>query len=149
VWCHLNSESESLTDFIPGATQTLASDSDEEKEEKFAGFAAGTIRVLITKPRVGGWGLNFQNCHHQTFFPSHSFEQYYQGVRRCRRFGQKHPVTVDVVTTPAERDVLKNLQRKQAQADRLFARMIESMQRELKIARVNPFQTQEEIPSWL
>jgi hypothetical protein len=149
VWCHLNQESETLADLIPGAAQTLQSDGDEEKEEKFLGFVDGSIRVLISKPRVAGFGLNFQHCHHQTFFPSHSFEQYYQGVARCRRFGQKHPVTVDVVTTPAERDVLKNLQRKQAQADRLFSRMIENMQRELNIERVNPFQTKEEVPSWL
>jgi hypothetical protein len=149
VWCHLNQESETLADLIPGAAQTLQSDGDEEKEEKFLGFVDGSIRVLISKPRVAGFGLNFQHCHHQTFFPSHSFEQYYQGVARCHRFGQKHPVTVDVVTTPAERDVLKNLQRKQAQADRLFSRMIENMQRELNIERVNPFQTKEEVPSWL
>jgi hypothetical protein len=149
VWCQLNQESETLKDFIPGAAQTLASDSDEEKEEKFQGFCDGSIRVLVTKPKVGGWGLNFQHCHHETFFPSHSFEQYYQGVRRCWRFGQKHPVHVDIVTTPAERDVLKNLQRKQAQADRLFAQMIENMQHELNIKRENPFQQQEVIPPWL
>ena len=149
VWCQLNKESETLARMIPGAVETLAADSDEEKEAKFMGFCDGSIRVLVTKPKVGGWGLNFQHCHHETFFPSHSFEQYYQGVRRCWRFGQKHQVKVDIVTTLAERDVLKNLQRKQAQADRLFAGMIENMQRELKIKRENPFNEQEIVPPWL
>ena len=149
VWCQLNKESETLVEMIPGAVETLQSDRDEVKEEKFLGFCDGSIRVLVTKPKVGGWGLNFQHCHHETFFPSHSFEQYYQAVRRCWRFGQKHPVKVDIVTTAAERDVLKNLQRKQAQAERLFGRMIENMQHALNIERANPFQQKEEIPSWL
>ena len=82
--------------------------------------AAGEIRVLVTKPKIGAWGLNWQHCHRMTFFPSHSYEQYYQAVRRCWRFGQKHPVTVDIVTTEGGANVFRNLERKAAQADRMF-----------------------------
>ena len=87
------------------------------------------MRVLVTKPSIAGWGLNFQHCAHVTFFPSHSFEQYYQGVRRCWRFGQTNPVTVDVVTTEGERRVLDNLQRKAAAADRMFNKLVASDER--------------------
>ena len=149
VWCHLNQESETLSGIIPGAAQVSGSDSEEEKEGKFLGFVDGSIRVLVTKPKIGGHGLNFQHCSHMTFFPSHSWEQYYQGVRRCWRFGQSKAVTVDIVTTKAECGVLENLQRKQAQADRMFASMVKHMRKELGIVRENPFQKQEEIPSWL
>ncbi len=149
VWCHLNQESELLAESITGAAQVSGSDSEEEKEEKFLAFIKGSIRVLVTKPKIGGWGLNFQHCSHETFFPSHSFEQYYQGIRRCWRFGQKHPVTIDIVSTPAEQDVLKNLQRKQRQADHMFENMFANVGRELNIARRDSFQEKEQIPSWL
>ena len=72
-------------------------------------FAQGNARVLVTKPIIGAWGLNFQHCAHMVYFPSHSYEQYYQSVRRCWRFGQKRPVTVDLVLTEGERRVQQNL----------------------------------------
>jgi hypothetical protein len=77
-----------LERLIPDAAQVSGADSDEAKEEKFLAFARGELRVLVTKPKIGAWGLNFQHCAHVTTFPSHSFEQYYQGIRRCWRFGQ-------------------------------------------------------------
>jgi len=92
VWCQLNDEGDLLEKIIPGAVQVEGSDTDDHKEKSFLDFAAGNIRVLVTKPKIGAFGLNFQHCSHVTFFPSHSFEQYYQGVRRCWRFGQKNPV---------------------------------------------------------
>lgn len=82
VWCHMNDEGDMIEKIIPDAVQVSGKDSDESKEEKFIAFSKGNIRVLITKPKIGAWGLNFQHCNHMTFFPSHSFEQYYQGVRR-------------------------------------------------------------------
>ena len=112
-------------------------------------FARGEIRVLITKPAIGAWGLNFQHCNHITFFPSHSFEQYYQGVRRCWRFGQKREVNVDIVTTEGERGVLKNLQRKAEQADRMFSNLVAEMNSAIAIDRAASFTKTQEIPSWL
>ena len=149
VWCHLNEEGNLLERLIPDAVQVSGSDSDEVKEERLLAFARGEARVLITKPRIAGFGLNLQRCAHVTFFPSHSYEQYYQGVRRCWRFGQKRPVTVDIVTTEGEQEVLKNLQRKAAQADKMFSHLVEQMQRGIKINGARNFTTQTQVPSWL
>jgi hypothetical protein len=99
VWCHLNAESDLLERLIPDAVQVQGSDPDDDKEAKLFAFAEGNQRVLVTKPKIGAWGLNLQRCAHTTFFPSHSYEQYYQGVRRCWRFGQERPVVVDIVST--------------------------------------------------
>jgi hypothetical protein len=149
VWCHLNEEGDRLERMIPGAVQVSGADSDFAKEAKFLDFANGTARVLVTKPKVGGLGLNFQHCAHVTFFPSHSFEQYYQSVRRCWRFGQTREVVVDVVTTEGQANVLANLQRKAAAADRMFSRLVEHMNAHLNIARSTPFTKKEEVPPWL
>jgi hypothetical protein len=149
VWCHLNDEGDALERLIPGAVQVSGDEPAEAKEEKLIAFADGQARVLVTKPTIAGWGLNFQHCAHVTFFPSHSFEQYYQGVRRCWRFGQTRPVTVDVVTTAAERRVLANLQAKGRAADRMFARLVAMMNDQLHVERVDGFNQRAEVPAWL
>jgi superfamily II DNA/RNA helicase len=149
VWCHLNKEGDRLAEIIPDAEQVSGADSDESKEEKFLAFASGQLRVLVSKPKIGAWGLNFQHCSHVTFFPSHSFEQYYQGVRRCWRFGQTQPVTVDIVTTEGERGVMKNLQRKAKAADQMFSSLVAEMNTAIKIERAVNFTNREEVPSWL
>ena len=148
-WCHLNTEGDLLERLIPGAVQVSGSDSDEDKEERLLAFASGEAKHLVTKPVCAGFGLNFQNCAHMTTFPSHSFEQYYQSVRRCWRFGQSRPVTVDVITTEGEEAVLKNLQRKSAQADRMFSELVAYMNDSMRVARTNIYPNQVEVPSWL
>jgi SNF2 family DNA or RNA helicase len=112
-------------------------------------FADGTARVLITKPKIGAWGLNYQHCNHVTFFPSHSFEQYYQGVRRCWRFGQTRPVTVDVITTEGERGVLVNLRRKADQSSVMFSHLVEEMHTSQSIDRSLVYTRPEVLPPWL
>ena len=149
VWCHLNDEGDTLEKIIPDAKQVKGSMSDEEKEETFRAFSDGQLRVMVTKPKIGAFGLNWQHCSHMTFFPSHSFEQYYQGVRRCWRFGQEKSVTVDVVTTEGESGVMKNLQRKADQADAMFTVLVSEMNRALKIERKHNRKTKMEVPSWL
>jgi hypothetical protein len=149
VWCHLNDEGDELERMIPDAVQVSGSASDEKKEDRLEAFAEGRARVLITKPKIGAWGLNFQHCNHVTFFPSHSFEQYYQSVRRCWRFGQTRPVTVDIVTTEGERGVMRNLQRKAAQADTMFSHLVAEMNRALHIERANNMIKPMELPTWL
>jgi hypothetical protein len=149
VWCHLNTEGDLLEAMIPDAIQVSGGDTDDTKESKMLDFAEGRARVLITKPTIGAWGLNFQHCNHITFFPSHSFEQYYQGVRRCWRFGQQRPVTVDIVTTEGERGVLRNLQRKATQADKMFDNLVAEMRAANAIDRAAPFRTTQELPQWL
>lgn len=117
---HMNDESAMLKRMIADSIEISGSDCDEEKEEKFNAFTSGHARVLVTKPKIAGVGLNFQHCAHQTYFPSHSFEQMYQGVRRSWRFGQKRPVTIDIVTSQGESGVMKNLERKMNQYEEMF-----------------------------
>lgn len=149
VWCHLNDEGDRLAEVIDDAVQISGRDSDDLKEERFLAFINGQIRVLITKAKIAAWGLNLQHCAHVTFFPSHSFESYYQGVRRCWRFGQTRPVVVDIVTTEGERNVMKNLQRKAVAADRMFSALVAEMQHAISIERDVSFTRTEEVPSWL
>lgn len=132
-WCQLNSEADLLEKLIPGAVQVSGRDSDDAKEEKFEAFQSGQIKTLVTKPVIGAFGLNWQHCNRTTFFPSHSFEQYYQSVRRFWRFGQERPVHVDIVTTEGETDVMQNLQRKADAADKMFSQIVRHMNNELKI----------------
>jgi hypothetical protein len=149
VWGHLNDECDMLEKMIPDCVQVSGADSDDAKEERLTAFASGKVRVLVTKPKIGAWGLNFQHCNHVTFFPSHSFEQYYQAVRRCWRFGQKRPVKVDIVTTEGERGVMRNLQRKADQADEMFSRLVAEMQNATAIAKTARPTKPLEIPAWL
>lgn len=149
VWCHLNDEGDMLEEMIGDAEQVSGSDSDDAKEEKLLGFARGDIRVLVTKPKIGAWGLNYQHCAHVTFFPSHSFEQYYQGVRRCWRFGQTREVVVDVVTSKGELGVMKNLRRKAIQADKMFANLVGEMNSAMRVEVGSKFDEKLEVPSWL
>jgi hypothetical protein len=90
-----------------------------------------------------------QKCAHVTFFPSHSYEQYYQGVRRCWRFGQERPVRVDLVTTEGGLGALRNLQRKAKQADRMFSRLVAHMNEGLALQARDEFTDETEVPAWL
>lgn len=149
AWCNLNEEGNRLERIINGAVEVSGSDPEAKKEEVFTGFVRGDIRVLVTKPTIGGFGLNLQHCAHETFFPSHSYEQYYQAVRRCWRFGQKSDVTVDMITTDGQENVLKNLQHKADKADEMFEELVKNMRDELKISKPAAFTTQIGVPSWL
>lgn len=149
VWCHLNDEGDLLEKLIPDSIQVSGRDDDDDKEAKFLRFIDGDARVLVTKGRIGAWGLNFQHCAHCVTFPTHSFEEYYQSIRRCWRFGQELPVTVDIVATEGEKDILTNLQRKATAADRMFAGLIKHMNEAVTIDRSRHFTQSEEIPSWL
>ena len=149
VWCDLNAEGDLLTRLIPGAVQVKGSDSAEAKEEALVGFTKGDIRVLVTKPKIGAWGLNWQHVAHMTFFPGHSYEQYYQSIRRMWRFGQTRPVVVDIVTTEGSRRALENLERKAAAVDRMFDRLVEHMRDALDIERSKDGDLAVVAPAWL
>lgn len=149
AWCHLNEEGHMLEKLIPDAVEVEGNDSDEFKEETFQAFAAGQIRVLVSKPVIAGFGLNWQHCAHQTFFPSHSFEQWYQAIRRSWRFGQTQPVRVDVIASEGERGVLSNMNRKAGQAEQMFSRLVELINNELRIEKKNEATKPTQIPSWL
>jgi hypothetical protein len=149
AWCNLNEEGNRLARLINGAVEVSGADSEEHKEETFAAFIAGDVRVLVTKPRIGGFGLNLQHCAHETFFPSHSYEQYYQAVRRCWRFGQKSAVTVDMITTDGQENVLRNMERKTRQASQMFDVLVSLMGQELKIAKNEVASKKVKVASWL
>ena len=91
--------------------------------------------MLVTKPKIGAWGLNWQHCAHVVTFASHSFEQYYQSVRRCWRFGQERRVTVDLIATEGEKGIKNNLRRKADQAERMFANLVGFMRAAQQIER--------------
>lgn len=149
AWCHLNDEGDRLVKEIDGAVQIRGSDSVDHKEDVLTAFTRGEIRVLVTKPSIAGWGLNWQHCHRMTFFPSHSYEMLYQAIRRCWRFGQQHPVTVDIVTTEGSSRALANLERKATQADRMFDALVGHMRDALTIRRTNDHTAIVEVPTWL
>lgn len=149
AWCNLNDESTLLTRLIDGAVEVTGSDSPEAKEEKLHAFTDGEIRVLVTKPAIGAWGLNWQHSHRMTFFPTHSYEQYYQAVRRSWRFGQTQPVQVDVITTEGGKAVLANLRRKAIQADRMFTSLMVHMNLALHVNTGRTYENAMELPAWL
>ncbi len=148
-WTNLNAEADAIAKATSGAVNVQGSDSDEKKEEAFAAFASGDIRVIVSKPSIAGFGLNWQHCAHMTFFPSHSYEQYYQCVRRCWRFGQKSAVTVDMVTTDGQQNVLLNMERKADAAAKMFAQLVALMGKEIQIKKTTGYTNKVEIPSWL
>jgi hypothetical protein len=149
AWCHLNGEGDLLERLIPDSVQVKGSQSDDEKEERFAAFCSGQARVLVCKPAIGGFGLNFQHCARQTFFVSHSWEQFHQCVRRSWRFGQERPVVVDLVTTDGASKTLANLKRKQEAAERMFERLVALVSRSQEIGRSAYGSTNQEVPAWL
>lgn len=124
-WCNLNSESEALRKAIPGAVEVRGSDDEDEKERKLIDFSEGRIRVLVTKPSICGFGMNWQHCADTGFVGlNDSFEQVFQSIRRFWRFGQTKPVTVHFIAAETEGAVVANLRRKEADADRMAASMI-------------------------
>jgi len=149
VWCHLNKEADLLEQLIPEAVQVSGSQKDEVKEERLLAFQDQQVPYLITKPKIGCFGLNWQHCHNVVMFPSHSWEQYYQAVRRCWRFGQTQPVDVTLISTAGEQRVLRNLQRKNAQADAMFESLSKYANDALHIDREITFETKEVLPQWL
>lgn len=150
VWCHYNYEGDRLARMIPDAVEVSGATSDDDKEAAYRGFSAGSIRVLITKPKIGAWGLNWQHCNHVVTFASHSYEQYYQAIRRCWRFGQRFPVTVDVISTTGEVHVRDSMERKAAAADIMFSRLVAHMNEATTIKRnTTATETKARMPEWI
>lgn len=115
VWCDLNSESEALHNLINDSVEVKGSDKPEYKSNSMIGFSEGNIKALVTKPSIAGFGMNWQNCHNMIFTGlSDSYEQYYQAVRRCWRFGQDKQVNVYIIISAKEGCVKENIERKQA-----------------------------------
>jgi hypothetical protein len=149
VWCHLNCESDMLAEVIPDAEQIAGRTPDELKVKLYDDFAAERLRVLVIKPKIGAWGLNWQHCNHVVTFATHSYEQYYQSMRRCYRYGQLRPVRLDVIATEGEARVLENMRSKAHKADAMFAALVREMNNAQRINRENEYTDQLEVPQWL
>ncbi len=128
IWCHLNDEAELLQSLIPGSVNVQGSDTAEYKAKQMLAFSHGELRVLISKPKICGFGMNWQHCARMAFVGlDDSFEKFYQAVRRCYRFGQKRSVRVHLFTAENEGQILLNLKRKESQHHEMSANMIEHM----------------------
>ena len=119
-WCNTNNESSILKSLDIDAVEIIGSQSIDKKEEILLAFANGEITRLITKAKMTGMGLNWQHCNHSVFFPTWSYEQYYQAIRRFWRFGQKNDVTIDLVISDGQTRVLEALQQKTQKAIELY-----------------------------
>jgi superfamily II DNA or RNA helicase len=128
IWCDLNDESKALTAAIDGAVEVSGSDSDDHKRQAAIDFQDGNIRVLVSKPSIFGFGLNFQRCHNVAFVGlSHSYEAFYQAIRRCWRFGQQQPVNAHIIYDVAEGRVIDNIRRKEADSIAMAESMVTIM----------------------
>lgn len=158
IWCHLNEESELLTEAVRDAVEVKGADSPEHKTGSLMGFVHGDVRVLVSKPKIAGFGMNWQNCNQMIFVGlSDSWESYYQAIRRCWRFGQAKPVHVHVVSADTEGAVIENIQRKDQQNKVLGEKMVEHMKTMMDKSifaaattktEYNP-QVKMELPKWL
>lgn len=159
VWCNLNTEGDALEKAIPGSVNVQGSDLTALKESRLLGFAHGDHRILISKPKLAGFGMNFQVCHKVLFVGlNDSFEQLFQAIRRCWRFGQTETVTAYMIASELEGAVVANLRAKEQKYEKMAAAMAEQMQEfcatELKIHKssgrvIRDAKQKMEIPSWL
>ena len=128
VWCNTNYESEELLKLIPEAVEVRGSDTEKHKEFALNGFTDGIVRVLVTKPSICGFGMNWQHCSNMVFVGlSYSYEDYYQAVRRCWRFGQKNEVTVKVIAADSQRQILKTIQEKETMHNTMKHEMVKAI----------------------
>ena len=128
AWCGLNDEAEQIAANTPGAYNVHGTMSPDEKADAFEAFQDGEIRVLVTKPSIAGFGMNFQNCHSMVFVGlSDSWESYYQAIRRCYRFGQTKPVAAHIVVSELEQQIVDNIRRKETEVAQWVQRLIYHM----------------------
>lgn len=153
IWCDSDAEADALTERIPGAIEVRGSMPAEKKEERLTAFSTGTAKIMVTKPSIAGYGLNWQHCARVAFIGlSFSYESYYQAIRRCWRFGQKRPVHVHVAMADTERNIFAAVKRKSEDHDIMKAAMSAAMARAHKRTdtKINYRPTKNvEIPAWL
>jgi len=138
-WCNRNEESKILKELDPEAVEIIGSQSMEKKEEILLDFANGKIKRIITKAKMTGMGLNWQHCNHSVFFPTYSYEQYYQSIRRFWRFGQKNEVNIDIVISDGQTSVLESLKKKTKKAIELHTNLTNNVNNtfEIKVKEFN------------
>ena len=147
-WCNLNNEGDLLDELDSGAIQVKGSQSIEEKEDILVSFSKGEIDRLITKAKITSFGLNWQHCNHTTVFPTHSYESFYQLVRRFYRFGQQKSVTVDRISSNGMQRVLQSLDTKQKQSEELYTELVSKVNSSYT-EKITPFANQVIKPSFI
>lgn len=147
-WCNLNNEGDLLQKLDKNAYQIKGTMDLDEKEELLLGFFNGDIKKLITKAKMTAFGLNWQHCNHTVYFPTFSYEKWYQAIRRFWRFGQKLPVTADMVISEGQTRVLDSLFAKTKKADELFSKLNSSLHQDFNITK-KQFDKQITLPSFL
>lgn len=147
-WCNLNEESSLLSQLDPTAVEIVGGMSIDKKEEILADFARGDIKRLITKARMTSMGLNWQHCNHTVFFPTWSYEQYYQAIRRFWRFGQKNEVVCDMVISDGQERVLEALEQKTQKAIELYGNLVANANRDFSHAE-KEFNQSVKVPGFL
>jgi hypothetical protein len=139
---------------IPDAVEVKGSDTNKHKINAMMGFSDGTHRVLVTKPSIAGFGMNWQHCNQMAFVGlSDSFEQYYQAIRRCYRFGQARDVHVHIACAETEDAVIRNIMRKQEDAARMMQKLVDHMNESISERThaddVYHRHSKMEMPTWL
>ena len=147
-WCNTNNESAILKSSDKNAVEIIGSQSIDRKEEILLAFANGEIERIITKAKMTSMGLNWQHCNHSVFFPTWSYEQYYQAIRRFWRFGQKNDVTIDMVISDGQTRVLEALEQKTKKAIELHKNLTENVNRSFE-NKVKEFNKQIITPKFL
>jgi hypothetical protein len=147
-WCNFNNEGDLLQELDKDAYQIKGSMNLDKKEELLLSFFNGDIQKLITKPKMTAFGLNWQHCNHTTYFPTFSYEQYYQAIRRFWRFGQKSDVVVDLVYSDGQKRVLDSLLAKTEKADQLFTKLNTTLHSKFEVNKAQ-FNKQVELPNFL
>lgn len=147
-WCNLNDESELLSDLDRDAVEIIGGMSIDQKEEILVSFARGEIKRLITKAKMTSMGLNWQHCNHTVFFPTWSYEQYYQAIRRFWRFGQKHEVICDMVISEGQERVIEALKQKTEKAIALYGNLVQAANKPFNF-HTKPFNQQTKLPEFM
>lgn len=149
IWCDLDDEGDLLTEIIPGSKQICGKHSEEYREEVYRAFTAGELKDLIIKRKIGAWGMNWQHCGHVVSFATHSYEQYFQSIRRCWRYGRVGPVRSDLIATEGEIGTMENMKRKSHNADLLFSSMIAEANKAIRVDTSYKGNSPAESPAWL
>ena len=132
-WVNLNDEADLIGELDKSTVEVKGNMNIDKKEEILLGFSAGDIKKLITKTSITAFGLNWQHCNHTTYFPTYSYEQYYQAIRRFWRFGQKKPVTVDLILSDGQTKVMESLMIKKDRAIQMFENLTKQTSQDFKI----------------
>lgn len=147
-WVNLNDEADLISQIDKSAVEVKGKMDIDEKEEILLSFSRGEIKKLITKPTITAFGLNWQHCNHTTYFPTYSYEQYYQAIRRFWRFGQKRDVFVDLILSDGQTRIMESLMVKKDKAVQMFENLTQQTNTDFKI-RNKEFNKQIELPSFI